>query len=135
MIPDAGRVRSARAASLAGAAVAFVVGVDLARWVRPALLIDPDPAWSLPRLFLGLFVIGAAVGAGGLTSALFLLLARRISGRFSPVLLPLRGGILVAIAAAAIGLGTLARFVALERLPPSLWIDDISLIASGASRT
>src|SRR5207244_11023360 len=34
-----------------------------------------------------------------------------------------------AVAAGAIGLGTLARFVSLERLPPSLWIDDVSLIS------
>ena len=129
MTPDAGRARPARAALLAGIAVAFVVAVDVVRWMRPALLIDPDPAWSLPRLLLGLFVIGAAAGAGGLAAVVFLLLGRRLSGRFSPVPLPLRGGTLVAIAVAAIGLGTLARFVALERLPPSLWIDDISLIA------
>jgi hypothetical protein len=129
VISDAGRVRSARAAFLAGIAVSFVAAVDLVRWVRPALLIDPDPAWPLPRLLLGLFVIGAAAGAGGLAAAVFLLLARRLSEGFSPVPLPLRGGALVAVAAAAIGLGTLARFVALERLPPSLWIDDVSLIA------
>lgn len=128
MISDAGRVRSARAAFLAGIAVSFVAAVDLVRWVRPTLLIDPDPAWPLPRLLLGLFVVGAAACAGGLTAAAFLLLARRLSNGLSPVPLPIRGGALAAIAAAAIGLGTLARFVALERLPPSLWIDDISLI-------
>ena len=129
MILDAGRVRSARAALLAGGAVSFVVAVDVVRWVRPALLTDPDPAWPLARLLLGLFVIGTAACAGGLTAAVFLLLARRLNGRFSPVPLAFRGGALAAIAAAAIGLGTLARFVALEHLPPSLWIDDVSLIA------
>ncbi len=129
MISDAGRVRSARAAFLAGIAVAFVAAVDLVRWVRPALLIDPDPAWPVPRLLLGLFVIAGAAGAGVLAAAAFFLLARRFFDGLSPAPLPFRGAALAAIAAAAIGLGTLARFAALERLPPSLWIDDISLIA------
>jgi len=129
VISDAGRVRSARAAFLAGIIVSFVVAVDLVRWVRPSLLTDTEPTWIVPRLLLGFFVIGATVCAGGLAAAAFLLLARRRPDGFSPVPVPFRGGALVVIAAAAIGLGTLARFVALERLPPSLWIDDISLIA------
>src|SRR6266545_5017034 len=65
--------------------------------------------------------VGRAAAASGA-------LRRRRDG-FSPAPVPFRGGALVVIAAAAISLGTLARFVALERLPPSLWIDDISLIA------
>ncbi len=126
---DAGRARSARAAFLAGVAVSFVAAVDLVRWVRPALLIDPDPAWPLPRLLLGLLVIGGAAGAGVLAGGVFLLFGRRFFDNFSPEPLPLRTGALVALAAAAIGLGTLLRFVSLERLPPSLWIDDVSLIS------
>jgi len=45
------------AAVLFGGAVAFVAGVQLVRAIRPALLLDPDPAWAVPRflLWLGLF--------------------------------------------------------------------------------
>jgi hypothetical protein len=121
--------RSARAAFLTGFAAAFVAAVDLVRWIRPAVLTDPDPAWSLPRLLLGLFVVVAAVAAGGGAAASFLLAARRLPADFAPVPISLRRGALAAVAAGAIGLGALARLAALDTLPPSLWIDDVSLIA------
>lgn len=118
-----------RAAVLFGFAASFVVGVDLARWIRPLLIVDAEPAWALPRLFLGLVLIGATACAGGLAAAVLLRLARRFPAALSPAPLPLRRGGLIAIAAVAIGLGLLARFALLERLPPSLWIDDVSLIS------
>ncbi|HYR46627.1 MAG TPA: hypothetical protein VER78_06440, partial [Thermoanaerobaculia bacterium] len=109
-------------------AASFIAAVDLVRWVRPLLLTDRDPAWLLPRLLLGLFVIAGAALAGGLAGGIFFGLARKLPEPFSPVALPLRRSALVCIAVAVIGLGTLARFSALQRLPPSLWIDDLSLI-------
>lgn len=123
------RVRSARAASLIGLAVSFVAGVGLARALRPLLLLDPDPAWALPRLLLGVLLVAATAGAGGLAAAAFHLLARRLPPEFSPAPVPFGRLALAAVAAAAIILGTLARFASLESLPPSLWIDDVSLIA------
>lgn len=121
-----GRDPSARAAFLVGVAVAFVTGVDLIRWVRPLVLTDPDSAWLLPRLVLGLFVIAATVCAGGLAGAVFLLAARSLSSSLEP--LPLPRVTLFAVSAAAVVLGVTARFTFLETAPPSLWIDDVSLI-------
>jgi hypothetical protein len=124
-----GRDPSARAAFLVGLVVAFVAAVDLVRWVRPLVLTDSDPAWLVPRLFLGLFVVAATVCAGGLAGAAFLLSARSLASRLSLEPLPLSRLTLFGVAAAAIVLGTLARFACLETVPPSLWVDDVSLIA------
>lgn len=106
-----------------------MAAVDLVRWVRPLVLTDPDPAWLLPRLLLGLFVVSVTVCAGGLAGAAFLLAAPSLASRFSLEPLPLSRAALLGVAAAAIGLGTLTRFAFLETSPPSLWIDDVSLIA------
>jgi hypothetical protein len=106
--------------------VAFVTGVDLVRWVRPLVLTDPDSAWLLPRLFLGLFVIAATACAGGFAGAVFLLAARGLSSSLER--LPLPRVTLFAVSAAAVVLGVTARFTLLETVPPSLWIDDVSLI-------
>jgi hypothetical protein len=106
-----------------------VAAVDLVRWVRPLVLTDSDPAWLVPRLFLGLFVVAATVCAGGLAGAAFLLSARSLASRLSLEPLPLSRLTLFGVAAAAIVLGTLARFACLETVPPSLWVDDVSLIA------
>lgn len=129
MIAASHRFPSARAAFLAGLAVAFVAAVDLVRWIRPLVLTDPDPAWLLPRLLLGLFVIAATVCAGGLAAAVFLIAARSLSTESPLAPLALPRATLFAVAAAALLLGTLARFAVLETAPPSLWIDDVSLIA------
>jgi hypothetical protein len=120
---------SARAAALAGTAAAFVSGVDLARWIRPGLLADADPAWSVPRLLLGLLLAAVASSAGVLVAALFLLAARRLAGGRVPVGLPLPSSALAALAAGAILLGAAARFAGLATRPASLWIDDVSLIS------
>ncbi|MGH9316213.1 MAG: glycosyltransferase family 39 protein [Thermoanaerobaculia bacterium] len=128
MTPGAGR-RSARAATLVGLAVSFVVAVDLVRSLRPLPLTDPDPLWALPRLLLGLFVVAASASAGGLVCALCLLWFRHSLSDLDPAPLPFERAGLLALAAAALVAGTFLRFVDLERLPPSLWIDDVSLIA------
>ena len=133
------RPGATRAAFLAGAAAAFVAAVDLARWVRPGVLLDPDPAWSAPRLLLTLFVIAGAAGAGVLLAAAVLLAVRRLPAAFSAAPVALPRATLAGVAAGAILFGTVARFASLATLPPSLWIDDVSLIApalalSGALR-
>jgi len=62
-----------RAAALAGALAGFVAGVDLLRALRPALLVDPEPAWAAPRLLLGLAVAaGSSIFAGRTVDALLL---------------------------------------------------------------
>jgi hypothetical protein len=123
------------AALLAGVGAAFVAGVDLARWIRPGLLTDPDPAWALPRLLLGLVVATGAAAAGTLVASAILLAARRLPESLPLAELPLRRAGLVASAVASIALGALARFASLQTLPPSLWIDDVSLIAPALELT
>jgi Dolichyl-phosphate-mannose-protein mannosyltransferase len=121
------RIHAARAAQLAGVAAAFVAAVDLTRWIRPGVLTDPEPAWALPRLLLGLFVVAGTAAAGVLAASAFLL-ARRFFDT-TPTPLPFSRFALALVAAAALGGGALLRFVSLDTLPPSLWIDDVSLIA------
>ena len=121
------------AALVAGASAAFAVAVGLVITIRPRLLLDPDPSWALARLLLTLFVFAAAAGAGVAASAALHLwgrtraVAERLPG------LPLSAGVLLCLAAAALLLGTAARFAALDRLPAPLWVDDLSLIAPALS--
>ena len=137
MRPEAGRSQAEAgtgrgetgAALLFGAAAAFVAGVDLVRWVRPALLVDPEPAWALARLLLAVLVIAGTAGAGVLATALFRSLARRYGQALSLAAFPARPAAIAAIAAAAVVLGAAARFAELSTSPPSLWIDDLTLIA------
>lgn len=133
------RPGATRAAFLAGAAASFVAAVNLTRWIRPGVLLDSDPLWSAPRLVLTLAVIAGAAAAGVLVAASFHLAARRLPGDLPAAPVPLPRAALAGLAAGAILLGTVARFVSLSALPPSLWIDDVSLIApalalSGAPR-
>ena len=111
-----------------GGAVAFVVGVQIVRAIRPALLADPDPSWIAARFLLWIGVFAGTASAGGLAAGLFFLWirSRLFPGVIPP--LPWRRGTVVLLAAAALVLGTFLRFVALERIPPSMWIDDLSLV-------
>jgi hypothetical protein len=116
------------AAVFFGGATSFVVGERLVEEIRPALLLDPDPGWAFVRLVLWLGLLSATAALGALAAALFLLWTRT---RFAPsqlVPLPLRTASLVLIGVGAITAGALLRITALDRIPPSLWIDDVSLI-------
>lgn len=117
------------AAVFFGGAVAFVVGERLVEAIRPALLLDPDPGWALMRLLLWIGLLSATAAIGALSAALFLLWTRsRFSAReLAP--LPFRAATLVLIAVSAVTAGAVLRITALDRIPPSLWIDDVSLIA------
>jgi hypothetical protein len=87
------------------------------------------------RLLLWLGVLAGTSSAGGLAAGLFSIWLR---SRFFPeVLRPLelRRPTIVLLAAAALVLGTFLRFIALERLPPSMWIDDLSLIPAALDLT
>ena len=117
-----------RASLLFGGAVAFVVGVQIVRAIRPALLADPDPSWIVPRFLLWIGVLAGTASAGGLAAGLFQLWIR---SRFFPEVLaplPFRRATVVLLAAGALLLGTFLRFVALERIPTPMWIDDLSLV-------
>ncbi|MEP6471866.1 MAG: hypothetical protein ABJC28_07600, partial [Acidobacteriota bacterium] len=111
-----------------GGAVAFVAGVQIVRAIRPALLMDPDPSWIAVRFLLWVGVLAGTASAGGLAAGLFFAWIR---SRFFPEILPplpFRRPTIVRLAVAALVLGTVLRFVALERIPSSMWIDDLSLI-------
>jgi hypothetical protein len=122
-------VAGTRAAGVVGIAAGLVAGVDLLRAVRPALLSDPDPGWAAPRLLLGLAVAAGAAAVGSLAAAIYAAWARLPAARAPLAPLPWRPALLAALAACAVAAGAALRFAALPRVPESLWIDDLSLIA------
>ena len=122
--------RPAVSASFIGCLAAFVAGVHLFRFFRPLPLLDPDPTWAIPRLVLGLAAVGGTALAGGFFAGSFFLWATRSRTSVHPVpRLELSRSASAGMAAAALIVGTVLRFVALDRLPPSLWVDDLSLIS------
>ncbi len=126
-------MRGRGAAILAGTGAAFAVAVFLAAAIRPRLLLDPDPAWSLPRLLLTLGVIAAAAAAGVAAASAVLLWGKTRAVREALPRLPFSPGALVLLAAAALLAGAAARFAALDRVPAALWVDDVSLIVPALS--
>ncbi|MCA1580125.1 MAG: hypothetical protein LC796_01785 [Acidobacteria bacterium] len=121
--------RGTPAAFLVGLLFGFVSAVDLVRAFRPLPLTDPDPAWAVPRLLLGLAVIAGTALAAGAAAGIFRIWIERgetLTAPVEPLALSRRS--LAAVAILALILGALLRFAALERLPPSLWIDDLSLV-------
>ena len=112
-------------ASFFGGLVAFVVFVELVRLVRAPLLVSPEPSWAIPRLILWLFVGAGCAGAGAAAAALFFLWSRT-RGSTSPLApLPFGRGPLLAIAAAALGFGVLARLAWLDTIPATIWFDEV----------
>lgn len=114
---------------MVGGAVAFTVGERVVEWIRPALLLDPDPAWAIPRFLLWIALLSATSAAGALAAGLFFLWRRSEWFPLVPTALPFRPKTLALVAGGALLAGTALRFVALDRIPPSLWVDDVSLIA------
>ncbi|HEX7253216.1 MAG TPA: hypothetical protein VF376_10070 [Thermoanaerobaculia bacterium] len=120
-----------------GAAGGWVALVDLARWIRPVLLIDPEPSWSAARLALGLFVAAGAAGAAAAAAGLFFLWSRSLAGRAEPAALALSGRALLFTAILSIGLGAFFRGAFLSRLEIPQLEDEVNLIgpALGLSGT
>ncbi len=117
------------AAFLVGLLFGFVAAVDLVRVFRPLPLTDPDPAWAAPRMLLGLAAIAGAAFAAGSAAGIFRVWVDRggiLTTPVEPLALSKRS--LGGLALLALILGALFRFAALERLPSSLWIDDLSLV-------
>ena len=117
-----------RAAAFAGLLASFVASVAAARLVGPALLIDPDPAWALPRLALGLAFLASSALGGALGFLLFFVFAGTGVARGELAAVPFSGKALALLAGGAIVAGTALRFVSLATTPPSLWVDDASLV-------
>lgn len=99
--------------------------MDLVRLVRPDLLADPEPSWAAARLSLALFVAAAAASAGVLAASLFLLWSRTPSSDSPLRPLPFGRITLVVLSAGALLYGALVRFAWLDRLPPTIWVDEI----------
>ncbi len=112
-----------------GLAVFFVAAVNLARALRPGVLLDPDPSWAIPRLALGLFAVAVAAAAACVAGGLFFLWSETSASREDPVALPFGRATLVLLAAAAILAGAWLRFARLDRVPWPVFIDEASLVA------
>ena len=119
--------RAALAAVVVGAAASLVAAVSLARLVGPALFLDRESSWALPRLLLalGLAVLSAAAGAAA--GSLFLAWSRTSSAANDLEPLPLQRATLAALFSAALVLGACVRFAGLEDIPFPTWHDDLLL--------
>jgi hypothetical protein len=129
--PDA----RARAAIVVGVAASFVTAVDLARFARPRLLLDPEPGWAVARLALGIAVAAAAAAAGGAFAAAFRLLSRSrlLCAPLVPLPFPRRAVVLLAVA--AIGAGLALRFRSAETLPVPFLEDEVNLVTPALGLT
>ncbi|HEX9687713.1 MAG TPA: glycosyltransferase family 39 protein [Thermoanaerobaculia bacterium] len=123
------------AAVFVGGVFSFVVAVNLVRLIRPALLLDPEPAWAVARLLLWVGILSATTSAGVLAAAGFLLWNRSWLGRVGPGPLSLSRSTLVVVAVAAIGIGVFFRAVGFGRVPIHFIEDDINLISPALALT
>jgi hypothetical protein len=118
----------ARAAILLGTGASFVAGVWLARAIRPALLLDPDPSWSPARLVLSLAVVAGAAGAAALVSGVILWWSGSRGFEDSIEPLPFSRRTLALLGVGAVLFGAAVRLLGIETMPWPLWIDDLSLL-------
>lgn len=121
--------RKAAAAFFFGLLVAFVVALALARRAGVSLLFDPDPSWAIYRFLLGVAVLSGAAGSGAVAAGGFLAWAEKspeVDAAIPELDLPRSA--FAGLAVLALVCGIAFRFAALERVPASLWIDDLSLI-------
>lgn len=118
-----------RSALFIGGGVAFVTAVRLVEAIRPALLLDPDPAWVVARFLLWVGLLSVPAAAGGLAGGLFFLWSRSRFSPDPPERLPFRRATLVLVALCAFAAGAFFRFARLDTVPVPLWVDDVSLIA------
>ena len=109
-------------------AASLVAGVFAVRWIRPGVLVDPEPSWASIRLLLGLAVAAGAAAAGVAAAALYRAWSRSAAASEDLAPIPFRRSSLIVLTLAAIVAGTALRFAALSRMPEWLWVDDLSLI-------
>jgi hypothetical protein len=114
-----------RSAIVVGFVASFIVAVEVIRWIRLDLLLDPEPSWRLPRLLLGLFAISVTCAAGVLAGALCLLVAKSRWGRRAALPIPIRRSTLLALGGVVLLVGVLLRVFGTITLAP-FWVDDIS---------
>ena len=121
-------MRPSRSAFLFGFAAAFVAAVQTVRWVRPGVLLDPDPAWQVVRVLLILGTVAVAAGAGWAAAALFRIFERSKLGGEPLGPLPLSRRTLVAVALLAFVAGAAARVALFHRLPIPFLEDEVNLV-------
>jgi hypothetical protein len=129
--PDA----RARAAVLFGAAASFVAAVDLARLLRPRLLLDPDRAWLLPRLALGLMVVAAAAAAGAVAAAALRMLASTPLVAAPLRALPLSRAAAGGLAVAAVAAGLAIRAGLATSIDIPFLEDEVNLVTPALALT
>ncbi len=122
--PDA----RSRSAIFVGAAAAFVTAVDLARWIRPGLLLDSERGWAVPRLALGIVLAAGAAAAGIACAALFRLVSESpaLSGPLAP--LPFSRRAVLVLTAAALATGVGLRIWSTRNLPIPFLEDEVNLM-------
>jgi hypothetical protein len=118
----------ARAAVLVGVVASYIAAVNLVRYFRPAVLLDVDPAWALPRLLLGLTVFAGAAAAGVAAAALCFRFSGSAVATAEQRPVPLSRGTLLAIALSACLLGAFLRVGFLEWTTTGFFQDHISLV-------
>jgi hypothetical protein len=119
---------SAAAAALVGGLGAALVAADVAILrFKPLLLTDPDPAWAVPRLILGLLVIAAAAAVAGVMAGGLVIFGRTAAGR-RPLSVFAHGPWLIGLAALGLVAAAILRFTHLSTIPLALWGEDLTLI-------
>lgn len=119
----------ARTALLVALAASLVAAVDLVRAFRPAVLLDPDPSWAVPRLLLALAVAAGAAAAGGAAAAAFWYFSGSPLATAPEAPAPFRPKTLLAIGLTALVLGALLRLLFLEWTTKGFFLDHISLVS------
>ncbi|HTR03201.1 MAG TPA: hypothetical protein VMN82_08400 [Thermoanaerobaculia bacterium] len=114
-----------RSAIFVGLVAAFVAAVEVVRWIRLDLLLDPEPSWAAARLLLTLFVAAATAAVGVASAAFCGFVARTRLGERSAYPLPLRRSGLLVLGAGVLAIGVLLRLFGASTLGP-LWVDDLS---------
>ena len=117
-----------RSATIFGLAAAFVAAVEAIRWVRPGVLLDPDPAWQVIRVVLILGVLTVAFAAGWAAVLAFRFFERSRLGRERLEPLPLPRRALIALALAAFAVGATSRTALFDRLPIPFLEDEVNLV-------
>ncbi len=115
------------AAVAVGAAAALVAAAGLTRLVGPALFLDREPSWAVPRLLLALGVALLSAAAGAAAGGLFLAWSRTPAAASDLTPLAFEGSTLAALFAAALVFAACVRFAGLDELPFPTWHDDLLL--------
>lgn len=106
---------------------AFVAAVEVIRWIRLDLLLDPEPSWQLARFLLVLFTISVATAAGVLAAVGCWFVAGSHLGKRLPLPLPVRRSSLLVLGGIVLTVGVLLRVFGMSTLG-ALWVDDLTEI-------